>query len=366
MGQLREERVKIVSVIGARPQFVKAAMLSRELRATPGVHEIVVHTGQHYDDRLSSVFFEELEMRPPDHFLGAGSGPHGAQTARMLAALEPLLVEHAPRWVVLYGDTNSTIAGALAAAKLCLPIAHVEAGLRSFNRSMPEEINRVLTDHVSDLLFAPTELAVANLRREGIAGAKVLLTGDVMYDAALHYASVAQKGSRVLTDLNLTPHDYIVATIHRAENTAEAATLGRLCAALSAVAQSLPVIWPVHPRTRAALDHWQIQLHPAVRLLEPLGYLDMTQLLKHAALVATDSGGVQKEAFFHRVPCVTLRSETEWPELVELGWNRLAPPDDASAVTAVLEAALAASPGYEAEPYGAGDAARKMCAALVQ
>jgi len=357
---------KVLSVVGARPQFVKAAAVSRVLRAAPGATEVLVHTGQHYDDNMSAVFFRELDIPEADHNLGVGSGPQGAQTARMLAALEDTIVRERPDWVLVYGDTNSTLAGALAAAKLRVPIAHVEAGLRSFNRAMPEEINRVVADHASDLLLAPTRAAVANLASEGIVGAKVALVGDVMYDAMLYYAGKAERESNVLARLGLAPGEYVVATVHRAENTDDPARLAAIFGAFVELARDVPVVVPLHPRTRGALAGAGLRLDaaPRLRLVEPVGYLDMVMLERHARLVATDSGGVQKEAYFNRVPCVTLRTETEWVELVEAGWNTLAAPTDAATVAAALRAALGSRPAGWQALYGDGDAAGAIVAAL--
>jgi len=350
--------MKIVTVIGARPQFIKAAVVSRWLRETPGCKEILVHTGQHYDENMSDVFFQELEIPTPGYHLGIGSGGHGVQTGRMLEAIEKVLLETKPDKLLIYGDTNSTLAGALAAAKLHVPVAHVEAGLRSFNRRMPEEINRVVADHVATWLFAPTEAAVRNLRHEGVATDKIFLVGDVMYDAALYYGTRTR--SDTLTKLDLQSKQYVLATIHRAENTDAGPRLRGVFAGLSAIADSLPVVLPLHPRTRAALnrEHLLEKCSPNLRLVEPLGYLDMVMLEKHASVIATDSGGVQKEAFFHRVPCVTLRDETEWIELVELGWNRLVPPVNAQAIAAGVLASLADTDARDApaELYGGGKA----------
>jgi UDP-GlcNAc3NAcA epimerase len=358
--------MKLVTVIGARPQFIKAAAVTRVLQEQGGIEEILVHTGQHYDDNMSDVFFEELELPRPRYHLGIGSGPHGAQTGRMLEAVERVLVAERPDAVLVYGDTNSTLAGALAAAKLHLPVAHVEAGLRSFNRKMPEEINRVLTDHLSVWLFAPTEAAVANLVKEGIPAEQVHLVGDVMYDAALYYGSRARLDC--LDRLGVRPGSYVLTTIHRAENTDVPARLHGLFEGLSAVAAEVPVVLPLHPRTRAVLQRERLleTYGRWLRLCEPVGYLDMVTLEKHARLIATDSGGVQKEAFFYRVPCVTLREETEWVELVELGWNRLLPPRDAETVRRGVLAALAES--QHAEPpaglYGGGQAADRIAELL--
>src|SRR5437016_6598734 len=334
--------MRIVSVVGARPQFIKAAAVSRALRALPHAVERLVHTGQHYDANMSAVFFDELAIPPPDRDLGIGSGPHGAQTGRMLAAIEEVLLADQPDWVVVYGDTNSTLAGALAAAKLHTPVAHVEAGLRSFNRRMPEEINRVMTDHTSDLLLAPTRTAVEQLLREGIPVTRVHLVGDVMFDAAQFYAERAAQRSHVLKDVGVEPKRYVLATVHRAENTDDTARLLAVFDGLSLVAEELPVVAPLHPRTRAALARAGAleRLCGVLKLIAPVGYLDMVMLEQQAAVIATDSGGVQKEAFFYEVPCVTLRTETEWVELVELGWARLQPPDSPTAVAAAVRAAV--------------------------
>lgn len=353
--------MKVVTVVGARPQFIKAAPVSRELRRRPGVREVLVHTGQHSDSDMSDVFFDELVIPAPDHRLRITGGRHGAMTGRMLEAVERVLVDECPDWVLVYGDTNSTLAGALAAAKLNLRVAHIEAGLRSWNRNMPEEVNRVLTDHAAALLFAPTAAAVENLRREGIGDARVHLVGDVMYDAALYYAEVAERRSCILAELGLARGGYVLATLHRAENTDDRTRLHTVFEALRELATEVPVILPLHPRTRAAIATLDApQASPNLRLVAPVGYLDMVMLEKHARLVATDSGGVQKEAFFHRVPCVTLRDETEWVELVDLGWNRLASPTWAPReVARVLREAMGAT-GREGTPYGQGTAAEAI------
>lgn len=343
--------MKIVTVLGARPQFIKAAVVSHALRKIPRVVETLVHTGQHYDDNMSDVFFRELDIPRPKHHLAVGSGRHGAQTGRMLEKVEAVLLDERPDVVLVYGDTNSTLAGALAAAKLHIPVAHVEAGLRSFNRAMPEEINRVVTDHLSRWLFAPTAAAVEHLRDEGIAGDQVELVGDVMYDAALRFhAETDTQGP-----LNLTG-PYILATVHRAENTDRPERLSAIMQALAEAARSIGVVMPLHPRTRAILDR---HAPPAgVRFIDPVGYRDMLRLERGARLIVTDSGGVQKEAFFHRVPCLTLRDETEWTELVELGWNTLVPPIDAASIAAAIRSRLAAEPppSPPASLYGGGHA----------
>jgi UDP-GlcNAc3NAcA epimerase len=309
----------ILTVVGARPQFIKAAPVSRAL-ARQGLREIVVHTGQHFDDAMSAIFFEELDIPTPAYNLAVNSLGHGAMTGRMLEKLEEVLLTEKPGMVVVYGDTNSTMAGALAAAKLHIPVAHIEAGLRSFNRRMPEEINRVVTDHLSALLFCPTQTAVRNLAQEGVSEG-VHTSGDVMYDATLTAVARAQSRSRILESLDLVPKSYSVATIHRAENTDDSRQFMLLLAWLEHAARSRPVIMPTHPRTRRVMA--DLDTPKGVRLIDPLGYIDMTCLVHEAAAIFTDSGGLQKEAYFHRVPCVTLRNETEWVETIEAGWNRL-------------------------------------------
>ena len=354
----------VLSVVGARPQFVKAATVSRAIAARGDLEELLLHTGQHYDHGMSQRFFDELGIPAPRYHLGIGSAPHGAQTGRMLEAIERVLLAERPDWVVVYGDTNSTLAGALAAAKLNIPVAHVEAGLRSFNRRMPEEINRVLTDHVATLLFAPTDAAVSNLAREGIAGPRVVRTGDVMYDAMLYHTDALDEGA--LARRGLQPGGYALATVHRAENTDDPARLDAIIRGLAAFSAVLPVVLPLHPRTRAALAARGFQPPAGLALEEPVGYLEMLRLERHARLIATDSGGVQKEAYFYRVPCVTLRGETEWTELVEAGWNTLLPPTSAEAVARGLEAALA-RPVPEWRPiYGDGKSAERIAAALAE
>ena len=358
--------MKIVDIVGARPQFIKVGPVLRAIaehnRHHPDrpIEEVLVHTGQHYDDEMSRVFFEELELKEPDYHLGVGSGSHGYQTGEMLRRIEDVLLKEEPDWVVVYGDTNSTLAGALAAAKLHIPVAHVEAGLRSFNKRMPEEINRVLTDHVSDLLFCPTETAVEKLRREGITEG-VHLVGDVMYDSVLYNAELAERKSDILNRLNLKPKEYALATIHRAENTDNPERLRSIFQALEEVAKEMPVIVPLHPRTRKRLS--ELRVNPEVgSVLPPVSYLEMLLLEKHAKVILTDSGGVQKEAFFFRVPCVTLREETEWVETVEAGWNTLAGCDP----KLIVQAARTAKPAEERiSPYGEGQAAERIVEVLV-
>lgn len=314
----------VLTVVGARPQFVKAAVVSAAIRADGRLSERLLHTGQHYDDLMSDVFFREFGLPTPDVSLNVRSGPHGHQTAQMLIGVEQAITDLNPDVVLVYGDTNSTLAGALAAAKAQVPCAHVEAGLRSFNRSMPEEVNRVVADHVSSLLLAPTANALNNLLMEGIGPALCHVVGDVMYDAALAFAEYADTRSAVLDRYNLRPHEYVLATIHRAGNTDNLARLERIIQALQIVAEDIAVILPVHPRTRARLIDWIPICPPRLRLVDPVGYIDMQRLEKCAAVIATDSGGVQKEAFFigcHRSLCGAKRSGSNWLSSVGAAWQ---------------------------------------------
>lgn len=344
--------MQILSVVGNRPQFIKSAPLSLALRER-GVDEAVVHTGQHYDDELSAVFFEELELAPPTYRLEAGSGTHAEQTARMLPGIEAAVLEERPDAVIVYGDTNSTLAGGLVAAKLHVPVAHVEAGLRSFDDTMPEELNRRLVDQISSLLFCPTEVAVANLAAEGVTEG-VHVVGDVMYDASLRLAPIARERSDALARAGVEPGTYLVLTLHREANVAPKP--------LAAVAEALarldePVVFPVHPRTTAMLAKTGIRLSDNVLILPPLGYLDFAALASQSRVILTDSGGVQKEAYWYQVPCVTLRSNTEWVETVEAGWNRLVGTDP----DRVVEAVRKAGPGAPEDGlYGDGLASVKI------
>ncbi len=328
--------MRIVTIVGARPQFIKAAPLTRVLRV--GHDEILVHTGQHYDYEMSQVFFEGLDIPKPDHDLEVGSGPHGEQTAKMLTGIECILTERRPDLLIVYGDTNSTLAGALAASKLHIPVAHVEAGLRSFNRSMPEEINRIVTDCVSDVLLCPTHTSVENLARENITRG-VHLVGDVMFDVALEAGARAEATSSILQRVGVEPGGYLLATVHRAGNTDEPTNLRAIVEAM--LEQGESIVLPLHPRTRKCLDGIGLlaTLTDAVhvRLTEPLGYLDFVMLQKNARKILTDSGGVQKEACFHKVPCVTLREETEWVETVESGWNALVGADKTRILQAIAQ-----------------------------
>ncbi|MCD4653896.1 UDP-N-acetylglucosamine 2-epimerase (non-hydrolyzing) [bacterium] len=314
--------MKIITIIGARPQFVKAAVVSRELRKF--AEEIIVHTGQHYDNNMSQVFFDELKIPKPVYNLGIGSGRHGAQTGAMLSAIEDLCLKVQPDRMLVYGDTNSTLAGTLAAAKLSIPVAHIEAGLRSFNREMPEEINRVMTDHISDLLFCPSQVAVDNLANEGLKKG-VYLTGDVMYEALMRTVDIAEKRSLILSEIGLKKNKYALVTIHRPENTDYPEKLRNIIEALVEVSNFLSVIFPIHPRTKKKMQEYELigmlENMNNLILLEPVGYLDMVELEAAAKVILTDSGGIQKEAYWLKVPCVTIRQETEWVETVEQGWN---------------------------------------------
>ncbi len=384
--------MRLVNVVGARPQFIKLAPVLKAIEQHNHEHpqglirETLVHTGQHYDFEMSQVFFDELGLKAPDYHLGVGSGSHGHQTGEMLKEIEQVLLDEKPDWVVVYGDTNTTLAAALAAAKLHVPVAHVEAGLRSFNRRMPEELNRVLADHVSDLLFCPTETAAENLRREGFTnilddghllpldhgprtthnGPVVANVGDVMYDAVLLYGTLAQGKPSILRRLGLKQGEYALATIHRAENTDDRERLRSIFEGLEAVAvEGLRVVVPLHPRTRQALSSQLPEfcsLSRGVELLEPVSYLVMINLERNAKVILTDSGGVQKEAFFFGIPCVTLRKETEWTETIETGWNRLVGCDPG----AIRKAACgpAAEKRVRLRPYGDGQAAKRIVSCL--
>lgn len=351
--------MKILTVIGARPQFIKAIALSHVAAATEGVDEVLLHTGQHYDDNMSAVFFRELGLPEPRYHFDLGGGSHATMTGRQLAAIEEALLAERPDVCLVYGDTNSTLAGALAAAKLNIPVAHVEAGLRSFNRRMPEEINRVMADHLATWLFAPTQLAVDNLHREGIAPDRVHLVGDVMYDVARMVIDDPRRQTDIVPRLGIGRSDYAVSTLHRQETTDDPDRLSAILGALADLAGEMPVVMPLHPRTRKTLASRPevADALSALTVVEPLGFFDMATLLSGARLAVTDSGGLQKEAFFHRVPCVTVRDETEWKELVELGWNRLPKSITRRGVSDAIAKALGSPAGREGTPYGDGRAA---------
>lgn len=357
---------KILTVVGARPQFIKAATVSRAIRNSVGIDisEVIVHTGQHYDKKMSQVFFDELDLPSPDYNLGISGLTHGAMTGRMLEAIESVILREKPDWVLVYGDTNSTVAGALAAAKLHVPVAHVEAGLRSFNMRMPEEINRIVADRVSKLLFCPTDAAVQNLAREGIT-AGVHNVGDVMYDAVLHYGKKAGNSSLILNDFELNRHNFVLATCHRQENTDDSVRFAEIALALNKIAREIPVVFPVHPRTRKRLSELGLDGSLSdVRVIEPVSYLDMMALEQAAMLIITDSGGVQKEAFFFGVPCITLRDETEWVETVSCGWNRLVEANSKSITIAYESFKNFDRSLFQPRLYGEGNAAENIVMAL--
>lgn len=352
----------ILSIVGARPQFVKAAALSPALRAA-GLREILVHTGQHYDWAMSAAFFEGLALPEPDVNLQVGSASHGAQTGRMLEALEAVICRSSPAMVVVFGDTNSTLAGALAAAKLHVPVAHVEAGLRSFDRAMPEEINRVLTDQLSRLLFVPTAAGVANLAAEGISGTRVIRTGDVMLDVVERYRpAIRAKAAEMCSSLGLEPRRFALATVHRAENTDDEARWNGIVSAFAQIGEGTPIVWPAHPRTRQKVQPLQLR---GLSIIDPLPYLETQALLSAARVVLTDSGGVQKEAAFHGTPCITLRDTTEWVELLDAGVNILAGAEHDRIVRAAAAAAWPAS-GLPANLYGDGHTAEQIARLIAE
>jgi UDP-N-acetylglucosamine 2-epimerase len=388
--------MKILSIVGARPQFIKAAVVSQKIRLCgAGFEELLLHTGQHYDFNMSEVFFRELDLPEPNYYLGIGSGRHGEQTARMLAGIEEVLLQEDPDLVLVYGDTNTTLAGALAPVKLHIPVAHVEAGLRSFNRQMPEEINRIVVDHCSDLLFCPTETAVENLKREGFQNVGpaghigssgpswfpdqqrqaplVINVGDVMLDLAREVKVRLDREGRQKTEIlgryGLTPHEYVLTTIHRASNTDELENLRGILEAMRQIARGgLKVLFPVHPRTKKAMEKADLLAlvdMAGIVTSDPVSYVEMIALESEARFLLTDSGGVQKEAYFFKVPCVVAREETEWTELVQIGWNRLAGPKT-EAILAAAEAILREDFANKPRPdyYGAGHASARIVSIL--
>jgi UDP-GlcNAc3NAcA epimerase len=351
--------MKILTIIGARPQFVKAAVVSRELAKSKNIQEILVHTGQHFDKNMSDIFFEEMEIPTPHYNLNINGLSHGAMTGQMLEGIEKVCMQEKPDFVMVYGDTNSTIAGALAAKKMGIGVIHIEAGLRSFNMSMPEEINRILTDRISDILFCPTDTAIENLKHDGIENGKisVIKNGDVMQDAALYYAKKSSEKSTVLTQLHLKNNGFVLATIHRQENTDNPERLNNIIHALNQISEEMPVVVPMHPRTRKIIERDQLSI--SFKMIDPIGYFDMLELLKHCRLVLTDSGGLQKEAYFFDKYCVTLRDETEWVELIQNGFNQLAGAD--------MQSILNAFQQYVSKPfnkhidlYGGGKASENI------
>ena len=344
--------MKILTVVGARPQFIKAAAVSNIIRKEH--EEILVHTGQHYDENMSKIFFEELKIPKPNYNLGIGSGGHGTQTGAMLIKLEELYIKEKPDMVLVYGDTNSTFAGAVCASKLLIPVAHIEAGLRSFNMNMPEEQNRILTDHISKYLFVPTTSAVKNLSAEGITRG-VYNVGDVMYDATLNFTKISKEKSKIMEDLKLSQEEFILATIHRAENTNDINRLRNIIEALNESGQK--IILPLHPRTKKYMDDYGLIFRNNIKIIDPVGYLDMISLEMHCKKIVTDSGGVQKEAFFMNKPCITMRDETEWVETVENGWNIVVGTDKAK----ILDGIVNFKPiKAQQDIFGDGHAAEKI------
>lgn len=346
--------MKIATIIGARPQFIKAAVLSREIKSKADIEDIIIHTGQHYDENMSSIFFDELEIPKPKYNLEVGSGLHGQQTGKMLEKIEQVLLNEKPDWVLVYGDTNSTVAGALAASKLHIPLAHVEAGLRSFNRKMPEEINRIATDHISDILFAPTQTAVDILEKEGL-NQKTVLSGDVMYDSVLFYKD---KALNKYSQNNLPFDAYYLATIHRQENTDDPARLQSIFTALSDTDK--PVVLPLHPRTKKLLTG--IKYSNNIKIIDPVGYLELLFLLNHSSKVLTDSGGLQKEAFFMDKPCITMRDETEWVETLQNGWNYIV----GANTKLILSKLNMSNPTKKDNHFGDGMAGKKILEKLIE
>jgi UDP-GlcNAc3NAcA epimerase len=358
---------KILTVLGARPQFIKASVVSNAIFHSDELKEVLVHTGQHFDANMSDIFFAELGMNKPDYLLDIHGGSHGSMTGKMLIQLEQVMQQEKPDIVLVYGDTNSTLAGALAAVKLHIPIAHVEAGLRSFNMDMPEEVNRILTDRMSHWLFTPTDAAAEHLINEGCSPEIIYPVGDVMFDVAMFHGARVKSEADLLVQLGLKDKPYILVTVHRAENTDNPTRLIAIVDALIKISNQMPIVWPLHPRTRDVLNKLgKLEtMNKKINLIEPVGYLEMVQLEKYASLIATDSGGVQKEAFFYKVPCVTMRNETEWVELIDAGWNRLAPPMDAATIVSAIEKSLGTS-GNDVTPYGRGDTAEKIVLQLEQ
>jgi UDP-GlcNAc3NAcA epimerase len=358
--------MNIMSIVGARPQFIKAAVVSRAFSKLTNVHEIIVHTGQHYDANMSDIFFQELNIPLPKVNLNINCKTHGEMTGKMLIALEKLYLAERPDFILVYGDTNSTLAGALAAVKMHIPVAHIEAGLRSYNKSMPEEINRILVDHISNKLFVPSQNSKSNLTKEGINSELISIVGDVMYDSALYYGKKNEKMSGILNKFDLTENNYVLATCHRAENTDNPSRLESIFRGLFAVSKQIKVICPLHPRTKQIItkNSWISECPDTFTLIPPIGYLEMIALEKNAALIATDSGGIQKEAFFFNKTCVTFRYETEWIELVDSDWVHLVDPTDSKQIENTILECLNKT-GQEVMPYGDGNAGHKIATELL-
>lgn len=353
---------KILTIVGARPQFVKAAALSRALKNI-GIEEVLVHTGQHFDENMAEIFFRQMNIPQPKYNLGINSLSHGAMTGRMLEEIEKVLITEKPTAVVVFGDTNSTLAGALAASKLHIPVAHIEAGLRSFNMKMPEEINRILTDRISNYLFCPTEVAIKNLKAEGFENFEINIvnSGDVMYDVALYYSQFSGERSTIISDFGLNKKPFLLSTLHRQENTDDLERLNSIISAFNSLSEDYQIVLPIHPRTRKILQTENIKLN--FEPINPVGYFDMIELLKHCKMVITDSGGVQKEAFFFGKHCLVTRDETEWTELVDLNYNFMVGANAEKIVNTVSEVAKATIK-FDVKPYGEGNAADKIALAL--
>jgi len=353
--------MKIVTILGARPQFIKAGTVSREIAKYDEVKEIIVHTGQHYDANMSNVFFDEMKIPKPDYFLGIGGKSHGAMTGQMIEKIEEVCIKEKPDWVLVYGDTNSTLAGALAAIKLHIKLAHIEAGLRSFNMNMPEEVNRILTDRISTILFCPTDSAIENLKNEGYDNldCKIVKSGDVMQDGAMFYKDLAVKPS---VDVD---NEYLLCTIHRAENTDDEDRLRSIFEALSGIADEKQIILPLHPRTKKILEESDIDISK-LTIIDPVGYLEMVWLIDNCSLVMTDSGGLQKEAYFFKKPCITLRDETEWVELANNGYNTLVGADKSKIIEAYKNYSKFNIENSKLDLYGGGKASKKIIEELLK
>ncbi len=347
--------MKIISIVGARPQFIKAAAVSREIHKRKNLHEIIIHTGQHYDHNMSDIFFSEMQISKPDYNLDINGISHGAMTGQMMEKIESILLKEKPEQVVVYGDTNSTLAGAIAAKKLHLNLCHVEAGLRSFNMNMPEEINRILTDRISDILFCPSTTAVNNLKKEGFEkiDCKILNSGDVMFDSIIFYSKISQQKSNVIEKLKL--NNFILCTVHRAENTDDINRLSSILAALNKLNQTIKVVLPLHPRTKKIIK--QNSIKTEFLIIDPVGYFDMVELIRHSSLIMTDSGGLQKEAFFLKKHCVTLRDETEWTELIDMGYNVIVGADEQKIIE-MAERMLVKKSDFSKNLYGSGNASK--------
>lgn len=354
----------VITVVGARPQLIKASVVTARIKESDFLHETIIHTGQHFDKSMSDVFINQLNIPKPEYNLNINGGSHGVMTGRMLEAVEKVLFEEIPDAVLVYGDTNSTIAAALAAVKLHIPVAHVEAGLRSGNMLMPEEINRMLTDRISTWLFTPTIQADRNLLREGFDEKTVMRVGDVMFDLALLCSNSIGESKEFIDSIGIKNNEYVLVTIHRAENTDDERIIRNIVDALNVLSKKIEVVWPVHPRTNSAIEKSGVCVNDSLKILGPVGYLEMVELEKNSAVIVTDSGGVQKEAYFHKIPCVTLRNETEWLELVDARWNILLPPD--SPLEEIVENIMSRinCKGEQVSLYGDGSAADKIVSIL--